>query len=125
MIFARHALRPFLASIASSHHFALDISELYFNSFSLWRAAASLDSLSLCSLVTSQFQSFFNTPTLPSFVPLSHPYPYPYPKGGTRDYVIVGSDSGRITILDYNAEHNRFAYIPPLLYASLTLSLQV
>jgi splicing factor 3B subunit 3 len=29
--------------------------------------------------------------------------------GGTRDYIIVGSDSGRLTILDYNAEHNRFA----------------
>ncbi|RKP08581.1 mono-functional DNA-alkylating methyl methanesulfonate N-term-domain-containing protein [Thamnocephalis sphaerospora] len=28
--------------------------------------------------------------------------------GGSKDYLVVGSDSGRITILEYNAEQNRF-----------------
>lgn len=28
--------------------------------------------------------------------------------GGNRDYIVAGSDSGRITILQYNAEKNRF-----------------
>jgi len=28
--------------------------------------------------------------------------------GGAKDYVVVGSDSGRIVILEYNKEHNQF-----------------
>jgi len=31
--------------------------------------------------------------------------------GGNRDYIIVGSDSGKITVLQYDPEHNRFKVI--------------
>eukprot|EP00922_Rhytidocystis_sp_ex-Travisia-forbesii_P054171 GHVS01080361.1.p1 GENE.GHVS01080361.1~~GHVS01080361.1.p1 ORF type:complete len:1235 (-),score=154.80 GHVS01080361.1:223-3927(-) len=28
--------------------------------------------------------------------------------GGSRDYLVIGSDSGRLVVLDYNSKHNRF-----------------
>lgn len=31
--------------------------------------------------------------------------------GGTKDYIVVGSDSGRIVILEYNKDTNRFEKI--------------
>jgi len=31
--------------------------------------------------------------------------------GGTRDYIVVGTDSGKITVLQYDPEHNRFKVV--------------
>lgn len=33
--------------------------------------------------------------------------------GGSRDYIIIGSDSGRIVIVDYNKEKNAFIKVLP------------
>lgn len=45
------------------------------------------------------------SPTL--HVPYQHVHHTPR-TGGTKDYIIIGSDSGRIVILEYNPLKNRF-----------------